>query len=182
MTGDDWPEGADETSIGPDMPPDLEGLPPRPEAGCAWWLAICLVGPVCVVGGRCVAGSGTDPSFTLFTLVMVVALPGLGLFWLWKVFSLDRRYGPCPECGEPTWFLGPCPGCGTRWPGAPRLVNPLVPVLGVAAALILGLMVLGGACEALKRGKDTLPLPGRPSGTDPAPGGCGGANRSGRDG
>jgi len=110
----------------------------RRSGDCCLAVALCIVVPVGVVAALSVRSFGGGWVALLVVMNVFVALPLALLVWLWWVLALDRRVGPCPDCGEMTTLLGPCPTCKRETPGMPVLVNT-----GCLVAL-LALVLIGG--------------------------------------
>lgn len=90
----------------------------RRSGDCCLVVALCALSPVAAVVALCWVPRGDWVGF-LMVLGTVMAVPMAALAWLWSVLALDRRVGPCPNCGEMTTFLGPCLRAGARRPGCP---------------------------------------------------------------
>lgn len=118
-------------------------------------VSLCVVLPFAVGAALVCLALGGGWFTVLYVLGGSVVVPLALLYWLKGILALDRRVGPCPDCGELTTFLGPCPTCKRQMPGMPTLVNSgcvAVLLAGVLAVLVvagvLGLSLLTGEDEA----------------------------------
>lgn len=114
----------------------------RRSGDCCLVVSLCIVVPVGVLAALGCAAVGGGWVAALVVVAVLVVLPLALLAWLWSVLALDRRVGPCPDCGQMTTFLGPCPTCKREAPGMPTLVN------GGCLAVLLVLLVIAG-CAGL---------------------------------